>query len=561
MLDVHKQLETLLKERGFTGEVSTGSDELEQHSTDESIFAVQPQMVIYPAGVRDVQIAVASVSELQTESNPIHLTARAAGTGLSGGSLNNSVVVNTTRYFDTIHTIDNQDGVIVVDTDPGVYYRDLEKTMNEHGVYVPSFPASKDICTIGGMVVNNAAGPDSLRYGHTAQHVASMDVVLSDGEVYHIKPLEWKDFEVELKRGDQLGIIYRHVWETLLHNEESVLAARPKTSKNSAGYALWDVVSTTVEEFVKGRGAFDLSPVFAGSQGTLGVIVRLQIKTTPKQADTKLVILPIYDLDTVGSVVKTILEHKPTNLELFDGPSMSAAISHPEFFADRMNVYEYKSMKRQLRWTYWWRLKRRIPHFVLMATIPHSEQTDLHILMQQWRKQYTIKPRLVSNASEHTMWWQIRRASYSLSKLADPNKRPAAFLEDMTVSTDKLGEFFSGISELFKQHKVQAFVHGHGGDGHLHFYPLLDFTDPKTAGLVEQMAKDFFALAIKLGGNICGEHNDGIIRTPYLDQIFSSETLEMFSKLEQVCDPQHIFNPGKKVNPRFTIRQAIRHSN
>ncbi|KXJ99987.1 MAG: glycolate oxidase subunit GlcD [Parcubacteria bacterium OLB19] len=104
-------------------------------------------------------------------------------------------------------------------------------------------------------------------------------------------------------------------------------------------------------------------------------------------------------------------------------------------------------------------------------------------------------------------------------------------------------------------------MHGHGGDGHFHFYPLLDFTQKTTPLLVEKMAERFFNTAIKYKGNICGEHNDGIIRTPHLNKMFSKNMLELFVQTENIFDPDDIFNPGKKVNPRFDIKSTMRTKN
>jgi FAD/FMN-containing dehydrogenase len=159
------------------------------------------------------------------------------------------------------------------------------------------------------------------------------------------------------------------------------------------------------------------------------------------------------------------------------------------------------------------------------------------------------------------MLWQIRRASYSLSKFQDPKKRPAAFLEDMTVPPENIAKFFLEIKRLLKQYNVTATVHGHGGDGHFHFYPLLDFTSKTTPLLIEKMADEFYSVALKYKGNFCGEHNDGIIRTPHLHKLFSKKMLDIFKTLEHICDPDDIFNPGKKVNPKYDIRKYIRSTN
>jgi FAD/FMN-containing dehydrogenase len=131
----------------------------------------------------------------------------------------------------------------------------------------------------------------------------------------------------------------------------------------------------------------------------------------------------------------------------------------------------------------------------------------------------------------------------------------------MVVPTEKLSQFFASVKKLLKKFNVTAAVHGHGGNGHLHFYPLIDFTNKTTPALITKMAEEFFSAAVALGGNICGEHNDSILSVQHLGKIFSKEVLDIFAALEHACDPDDIFNPGKKVHPRFDVKTSIRHTN
>jgi FAD/FMN-containing dehydrogenase len=212
--------------------------------------------------------------------------------------------------------------------------------------------------------------------------------------------------------------------------------------------------------------------------------------------------------------------------------------------------------------TYHVRLGRKTPEFTILATF--DEETTSETPAKKIAEAMSLpnaKARVIKNHYEEEMYLQVRRASFTLSKLLDPNKRPAAFLEDMTVPPENLAKFFVEIKKLLKEFNVQSAIHGHGGNGHFHFYPLLDFTNKTTPVLVEKMAERFFATAIKYKGNICGEHNDGIIRTPHLNKLFGKHVLELFKETEHIFDPDDIFNPGKKVNPRFDIKSTIRTKN
>ena len=559
----HLLLEQMLRESGFRGTVSTDKELLGAYSTDESIFAVTPQVVIQPKHQKDVETAVQVVARETKRFSSLSLTPRAAGTGLSGGSLTDSVVIDVKKHLHKISQPIHKGDGITITAEPGAMWRDVEKILKKHNVYIPSFPASKDICTVGGAVSNNAAGPDSLRYGHTASWVSSLNVTLHDGQTYTVSPLNYKEFQALTKKKTAYAVIAKAVYELVRKNEAAIKKARPKTKKNSAGYALWDVIDGTVADFKKGKAHFDLTQLIAGSQGTIGIITSITFKTEPIESETTLLAIPVFDLSAAGEVVETALQYNPINIEIFDGLSYDLALKNPNFFKDRIKGAEYYRVLLSMYTTYHIRYKRKVPEFTLLVTLDNEQVTQhgAENITTAIKAAGGSRARIVKNPIENEMLWQIRRASYSLSKFQDTNKRPAAFLEDMTVPPKNLAPFFTEIKKLLKKYNLIAAVHGHGGNGHFHFYPLLDFTKQGIGELVEKLSEEFFSTAIKYQGNICGEHNDGIIRTPHLSKMFNKKTLDLFKTLEHTFDPDDIFNPGKKVNPRFDIKDTLRKTN
>lgn len=556
----HLLVEQLLREAGFRGEVSTRDELLNEYSTDESIFAVTPQVVLQPKTAHDVEIAVRVLSK-ETERFPaLSLTPRAAGTGLSGGSLTDSVVIDVCKHLNHIHDVTTRGGKTTFTCQPGVMWKTIEKRLKQHNAYIPSYPASKDLCSIGGSVGNNAAGPDSLRYGHCADWVESLDVVLHDGHTYTIQPITFKEYKALIKRKDAYAAILKEIFTLIEKNEGLIEKAKPKTKKNSAGYALWDCIDGTVAEFKKGKAQLDLTRLISGSQGTIGVITKLTMRTEPIATDTSLVVIPVFNLADAGNVVVEALKYNPINVEVFDGLSFDLALKNPDFFKDRLDGVAYYKVLLSMYTTFHVRWRRKAPEFTLLVTLDNATATTTPMkdIVKAIKSAGGTRARHVSNPTEVEMFWQIRRASYSLSKFQDSSKRPAAFLEDMTVPPENLSKFFAEIKGLLKKFNVTAAVHGHGGNGHFHFYPLLDFTKKGTGDLVEKMSEAFFKVAVKHGGNICGEHNDGIIRTPHLNKMFTKKALDLFKRVEHIFDPDDIFNPGKKVNPRFDIKETLR---
>jgi FAD/FMN-containing dehydrogenase len=558
----HLLIEKMFREAGFRGGVSSDKRVLEKYSTDESIFHIRPQVVIQPKSQNDLEIATRVIARETKRFTSLSLTPRAAGTGLSGGSLTDSIVVDVCPHLNKIGEVVETKDKITITCEPGAMWRDVEKKLKRHGAYIPSYTSSKDICTIGGSVANNAAGPDSLRYGHCADWVESLDVVFCDGHTYTIKPLTYKEFKSLIKEKHEHARIAREIFALLEKNEKEISKAKPKTQKNTAGYALWHVCPEGVSAFIKGKGHFDLTRIISGSQGTVGVITHITMRAIPIPQNTSLVVLPLFNLDEAAKAILVALKYNPINVEIFDSLTFDLALKNPEFFKKRLSGMDYYKTLLAMYTTYHVRLGRKTPEFTILATF--DEDTTAETPAADIAKAMSVtgaKARVVKNPHEVEMYLQIRRASFSLSKLIDPQKRPAAFLEDMTVPPENMAKFFVEIKKMLKEFNVQSAIHGHGGNGHFHFYPLLDFTNKTTPMLVEKMADKFFATAVKYKGNICGEHNDGIIRTPHLNKLFSKHMLELFKETEAIFDPDDIFNPGKKVNPRFDVKTTMRTTN
>jgi FAD/FMN-containing dehydrogenase len=558
----HLLVAKLFREEGFRGGISSKDTLLNAYSTDESIFSIRPQVVLQPKNRQDVQIAAKVISQNVEQFPSLSLTPRAAGTGLGGGSLTDSVVIDMCAHMQKIGEVTKKKDIVYIQTEPGAMWRDVEKKLKQNGAYIPSFPASKDICSIGGAIGNNSAGPDSLRYGHCAEWVELMDVVLHDGHIYTIKALTAREFKLLMKQDHEHARIAKDIFDLIAKNEKEIKNGKPKTAKNSSGYPLWSVMPQGVAKFKKGEGTFDLTRLITGSQGTIGIITKLTMKAIAIQKNTTLIVLPIFNLDDAADAIVKALKHNPINIEVFDALSFDLALKNPSFFKDRLEGAAYYRTMLSMYTTYHVRFRGKIPEFIVLVTLDKDTVADVgeRELVASIASD-TVKPRLVKSPVEREMYWQIRRASYTLSKFQDPTKRPAAFLEDMTVPPENLSKFFKEIKRLLKEFGVTAAVHGHGGNGHFHFYPLLDFTNKKTPELVERMAEKFFKTAVKFDGNICGEHNDGIIRTPHLSKMFTAKMLGLFEKTENIFDPHDVFNPGKKVNPRFDIKETMRKTN
>jgi len=448
-----------------------------------------------------------------------------------------------------------------IEVGPGRMYKDIHDLIDKEGLYFPPYPSSWRICTIGGMVANNAAGPNSLKYGHTSEFVESLRVVLDDGEIYEINTLDYKQLQEAISRGDRLSGIYSFLWKNIEQNYSFIKETKPDSSKNSSGYELWDVLQAeSVEEFMAGKGSFNAVHAFCGSQGTFGVVVSVTLRLIEKPEHSELLMIPVYDIETMGETITKLLQYKPYNIELFDGKSLELAMANMDFFTKFYNKKGYKVFVKTLK-TLWKKVyKKNTPAFTLMVLFDAQDKAAADSIAEK-ASGVLDGALMISDAISQEVLWHIRGSSYSLAKLTPDDDRPAAFLEDIVVSPERIPEFLKEVEVRLSKHGLKYAVHGHGGNGHFHFYPLFDFTDKQTPERIYKIAGEFYDLAKSLGANICGEHNDGIMRTPFMGAQFSPAELELFKRFENAADPEDIFNPGKKVNPKFDIKGFIRNKN
>ncbi|MEK7105954.1 MAG: FAD-dependent oxidoreductase, partial [Patescibacteria group bacterium] len=224
------QIDTLKKV--FKGDIENDTKTLSMYSHDASLFEVVPEVVVFPKDSFDVQALVKFVSDQKKSSLNISLTARSAGTDMSGGPLNESIIMDTTRYLNKIISIDTEKGIV----EPGCYYRDFETETLKIDRIMPAYTASKGICAIGGMVSNNAGGEKTIKYGKVENYLQKQKIVFSDGREYEVRALSKTELYAKIAREDFEGNLYKKLFEIIDNNYEVIQLARPNVSKNSAGY-------------------------------------------------------------------------------------------------------------------------------------------------------------------------------------------------------------------------------------------------------------------------------------------------------------------------------------
>lgn len=562
----------------ISGEILTDPPTLEKYSQDASVFKIVPKAVMCPKNTAEVQEIVKWAAKNKAKNPELSITARSAGTDMSGGAVNDSVILDFTKYFnkileiksagdkpdqfheivnrhiehkpEQIHIDDAAAGFAV--TQPGVYYRDFEKQTLAKNLILPCYTASKSLNTVGGMAANNSAGEKSLSYGQTKDYIEELEVVLSDGSLCTFGPLDNHSLEQKMKLGTLEGGIYRKMYQLLNENYEDIKKARPSTSKNSAGYLLWEVWD---------KVTFNLAKVIVGSQGTLGLITKIKYRLLKPRPKSELLVIFLKDLKPLGDVVSTVVRHNPESFESFDDHTFKLAMKFLPDMIKKMSqgagstvggMWQLARLGLQFMPEMWMTLTGGVPKLILIAEFTgETEYEALKPLMEakkEVEEKFGLKTHVTKNAQEAEKYWTVRRESFSLLRQHVKGLHTAPFIDDIIVHPHELPEFLPRLNELLAKYPQLIYtIAGHAGDANFHIIPLMDFKNKLNRQIIPILSKQVYDLVLEYKGSITAEHNDGLIRTPFLKQMYGEKIYSLFEQTKQIFDPQNIFNPRKKV--------------
>ncbi|MEX2369187.1 MAG: FAD-binding oxidoreductase [Candidatus Paceibacterota bacterium] len=531
-------IKRITKETGVT--VKYDAATRKTFSRDTSLFAVEPTAVVFPRTSTEVERLVSFVTRHKAEYPELSLTARSAGTDMTGGPLNESLIMSCTEYLNAVPEVGEDFAVV----QPGVFYRDFEERITPGHLTMPTYPASKSIAALGGMIMNNCGGEKTLRYGQMREFVNSVKMVLSDANEYTFGPLSRAELEEKKTQADFEGEVYRRMHQLLEDKYELVKQAKPATSKNSAGYALWEIWDRESE-------IFDLSQLFVGSQGTLGMLTEANVRLIKKKENTRMIPVFMPDWDHLPELVNRILPFAPESLEVFDEDTELLGLRFLPEIAKKAGK-SLLAFAFQFLPEAWIGIKmHEIPDLVVLIELAEDEEEKLQEKAVQIAEVIDDLPgvyhREPLDDAQAEKYWIMRRESFNLLRNAVGDKQTAPFVEDFCISPDDVPNFLPRARELLESHGIDVNIAGHAGNGNFHIIPLMDLTKKEERMKIPVVAQEFYDLVLEYNGTITAEHNDGIIRTPFLEQMYGSEVYNLFKEVKQIFDPQNIFNPGKKI--------------
>ena len=408
--------------------------------------------------------SAAQISEIMklASTHRIPVVPRGAGTGMTGGivPVEGGIVMAMTKLNAIVEIdTDNQIGIV----EPGVITGEFQTAVRRKGLFYPVDPASLKYCSIGGNAAECAGGPSAVKYGVTKDYIIGLEVVLANGDI---------------------------------------ITTGARTEKSVTGY--------------------DLTRLFVGSEGTLGIITKLIVRLLPVPPCKQTFLLTSTSLRRTTEMVSEILNHniKPCTLEYMDRTAIDAVSSFmenpPPKTVQALLIVEIDGEKANV-----------------------DEQSAKFISLVSDLSEFTLREATTQDEVEQI--WQARRAiSPSVLKL-----RPNKIGEDVAVPRSRIPELVEFTEALSKELGLMILTFGHAGDGNIHVNIMLDRSDSAEVDRAEEAKKRLFRQAISLGGTLSGEHGIGLSKKPFMRYELNEPTLELMKKIKTMFDPNHILNPGK----------------
>ena len=439
----------------FTDPIRTGL-----LSTDGSIYSVKPLAVVYPASVEDVIQTVRFAGENRFSVHP-----RGAGSGLCGSALGNGIVLDFSKFMNRLLHLDIENNWM--ECEPGFRLGELEAALKGKGLFFPPDPSSGEYASFGGMFATNASGAHSVKYGNVADYILDAQVVLGTGRVAVLSDILDTPYQGLSKE-------FKGIYDLYARNRADIENAYPDIRCNTAGYNLRGLVRD---------GRLDMSRLFAGAEGTLGIVTRLKFRLLPKPGHDALVVAFFTDILASARAVQEILPLGPSGIEIMDKSLLNLAREHdPD-------------------------LKNHIPdnidNVLLIEFDSHTPAPCMQLCHQTQQilisRQYTDNSHIAVTSREKENFWAVRKAAVPILYKLKGEKKILALIEDAAVPTDRLVDYFRGIYAILNQSRVSFVVYGHIAKGLLHTRPLLNLKDPGDVKKLKPIADAVFDLVHSLG--------------------------------------------------------------
>ncbi|EOI3443077.1 FAD-binding and (Fe-S)-binding domain-containing protein [Cronobacter turicensis] len=521
-----------LEQQGFTGDTATNYADRLTMATDNSIYQLLPDAVIFPRSTADVALMARLAAEPRFKS--LIFTPRGGGTGTNGQALNQGIVVDMSRYMNRIIEINPEQGWVRVEA--GVIKDQLNEYLKPYGYFFSPELSTSNRATLGGMINTDASGQGSLVYGKTSDHVLGVRAILLGGDILDTQAMPIALAEELGRAQTSLGRVYHTVLERCREQRALILEKFPKLNRFLTGYDLRHVFNDSLSEF-------DLTRILCGSEGTLAFITEARLDITPLPKVRRLVNVKYDSFDSALRSAPFMVEAQALSVETVDSRVLNLA-------------------REDIVWHSVSELITDVPDKTMLGlNIVEFAGDDEALIDQRVEALCARLDEFMAQAQGGIIGWQVCRDLAGVERIYAMRKKavgllgnakglakPIPFAEDTCVPPEHLADYIAEFRALLDGHGLSYGMFGHVDAGVLHVRPALDMCDPQQEVLMKRISDEVVALTARYGGLLWGEHGKGF-RAEYSPAFFGETLYDELRRIKAAFDPDNRLNPGKICAP------------
>uniref|UniRef100_UPI0025BF3550 FAD-binding and (Fe-S)-binding domain-containing protein n=1 Tax=Maribacter sp. TaxID=1897614 RepID=UPI0025BF3550 len=531
----------ILEELGdrLKGELQIDNLSRTLYATDASVYRKIPMAVAFPSSVPDIKELIHFAN-----THKVGLIPRTAGTSLAGQCVGDGIVVDVSKNFTKIVSLDKEKKQITVH--PGVIRDELNLYLKPYGLFFGPNTSTSNRCMIGGMVGNNSSGTTSIQYGVTRDKVVSLKTILSDGSEVEFKALSSAEFQKKMESDSLEAYIYKNIYKELNNKsiQKEINNEFPKKSihRRNTGYAVDELLNNAV--FGDAQDDFNLCKLLSGSEGTLAFTTEITVKLDDLPPPLSAMVITHYNsLEDCLTDVVPVMDCNLHLCEMMDKVILDCTKSNRAQLVNRFFV-------------------EGDPEALLMLQVNAYSEEDLDEqvkgVLRKVKESNLSYAEAVLKGADIAKAVALRKAGLGLLGNIVGDKKAVACIEDTAVALEDLKEFIGEFTLIMKKHKQQAVYYAHAGAGELHLRPILNLKKSEDVGLFRAITTDVAVLTKKYKGSFSGEHGDGIVRAEFIPLMIGDKNYELLRRVKSYFDPSNIFNPGKIVDA-YPMDESLRY--
>ncbi|QQG51341.1 MAG: FAD-binding oxidoreductase [Candidatus Saccharibacteria bacterium] len=510
------------------GEVTTNPAILKAMSRDGSVLQVMPEMVIYPRTTNDIRKVARFAWQLAEKGHTLPLTARGNGADETGGAIGKGIIISLPAHMNRIFELDPKQKLVRVQ--PGVNASALHEALMLQGIGIPALPSSALYSTIGGAVANNASGPLSGKYGSVGDWTHQLEVVLATGDVLQTGRISKKELNKRKGMGTFEGEIYRNLDNLIEDNKQLIDEHLGSEIRDNVGYA-------AVARVKQKDGSFDLTPLFAGSQGTLGIISEMIMKGEFMSIHTGIAVAAFNDDHAARDALDQLRRLEPAFLEYYEGDLFKMAAAEGRTYSFN------KDLEAE-------------PSAVVVVGFDDFNERARHKKLKKIEKVLNAYATVaVADGEDVSELMAVRGVTAFSHVPAAKDASAPAIVDGAFVPNERFEDFSAAVHALAEKMDVALPLQYRALDGIVCARPVLHLNKVGDKQKIFKLLDEYGSLVDHHGGHMIGEDGEGRLKAKFAYKALDPKIIELFESIKGIFDPYGILNPG--VKQEAEVRQLV----